>query len=160
MLLRTQNLTKLYGSFTALDDLTFAVEAGEVVGLLGPNGSGKTTALRLILGFLRPSAGWARVRDHDSWTHTLPVRRLISSLPRELRLYENMTGRQIIHFLEGLRGQEVGPEVDALARQFEIDVDRPLANLSSGMKRKVALLSVLVPRTPLVIMDEPTNALD
>jgi ABC-2 type transport system ATP-binding protein len=160
MLLRTQNLTKRYGSFTALDDLTFAVEAGEVVGLLGPNGSGKTTALRLVLGFLRPSAGFATVGGHECWSDSVAVRRLISYLPGELRLYENMTGRQIVRFLEGLRGREVGAEVDDLAKKFEIDVDRPLANLSSGMKRKVALLSVLVPQTPLVIMDEPTNALD
>src|SRR3954466_9067276 len=102
MLLQMRNLTKRYGSFTALDDLSFAVAPGEVVGLLGPNGSGKTTVLRLILGFLRPSARWARVGGHDCWSDSVAARRLVSYLPGELRLYDNMTGRQIIAFLQGL----------------------------------------------------------
>jgi ABC-2 type transport system ATP-binding protein len=160
MLLSTQHLTKRYGTFTALDDLTFTVAPSEIVGLLGPNGSGKTTALRLILGFMRPSSGTASVSGHDCWTDSVAVRKLISYLPGELRLYENMTGRQIVRFLGDLRGEKPDGEVEALARRFEIDIDRPLMNLSSGMKRKVALLTVLIPRTPLVIMDEPTNALD
>jgi ABC-2 type transport system ATP-binding protein len=160
VLLKTENLTKRYGSFTALDDLTFTVAPGEVVGLLGPNGSGKTTALRLVLGFLRPTRGRALVAGHDCWHDSVAARRQVAYLPGELRLYENLTGRQLIHFLARLRGEEHSGEVDALARRFDIDIDRPLANLSSGMKRKVALLTVLVPRTPLLIMDEPTNALD
>ncbi|MHB1426495.1 MAG: ABC transporter ATP-binding protein [Gemmataceae bacterium] len=160
MLLRTEHLTKDYGSTRALDDLNLTVEPGEVFGLLGPNGSGKTTALRLLLGFLRPSAGHAWIEGHECWRDSLAVRRRVAYLPGELRLYENMTGRQLIRFLSGLREQPVRDDVDALARRFDIDLDRPLAHLSSGMKRKVALLQVLLPRTPLVIMDEPTNALD
>src|SRR5581483_8570162 len=128
--------------------------------LLGPNGSGKTTALRLIMGFLRPSAGRASTGGHDCWHDGVAARRQVAYLPGELRLYENMTGRQLVRFLVRLRGQLVRPELDELARRFEIDLDRPLANLSSGMKRKVALLQVFAAHTPLVIMDEPTNALD
>src|SRR5262249_39726513 len=75
-------------------------------------------------------------------------------------LYENMTGRQLVQFLRELRGQALHNDLDGLARRFEIDLDRPLAHLSSGMKRKVALLTVLVSHAPLIIMDEPTNALD
>jgi len=160
MLLHAENLTKRYGSFTALEGLNFQLDRGEVVGLLGPNGSGKTTALRLMLGFLRPSAGTSRIDGHDSWTDSVAARRQVAYLPAELRLYENMTGRQLIRFLSDLRNQPVNGEIESLARRFEIDIDRPIANLSSGMKRKVALLQVLAPHTPLVIMDEPTNALD
>jgi ABC-2 type transport system ATP-binding protein len=160
LLLRTERLTKRYGSFTALDDLSFSVSAGEVVGLLGPNGSGKTTALRLMLGFLRPTSGAATIGGHDCWRDSVASRRLVAYLPGELRLYENMSGRQLIRFLGDLRGQPVNGEVETLARRFDIDIDRPIANLSSGMKRKVALLQVLAPHTPLVIMDEPTNTLD
>jgi ABC-2 type transport system ATP-binding protein len=160
MLLCTENLTKHYGSFVALDDLTFAVSPGEVVGLLGPNGSGKTTALRLMLGFLRPTRGRATIGGHDCWSDSVAARRLVAYLPGELRLYENMTGRQLIHFLCKLRDQQVNGEVESLARKFDIDLDRPIAHLSSGMKRKVALLQVLAPHAPLVIMDEPTNTLD
>ncbi len=160
MLLQTEHLTKSYGGFLALDDLNLSVARGEVVGLLGPNGSGKTTALRLLLGFLRPTAGRATVAGHDCWADSVNARRHVSYLPGELRLYENMTGRQLVRFLGRLRGDEHRADVDALARRLEIDLDRPIAHLSSGMKRKVALLQVLVPHAPLLILDEPTNALD
>jgi ABC-2 type transport system ATP-binding protein len=160
MLLRADNLTKRYGSFTALDELTFAISPGEVVGLLGPNGSGKTTALRLIMGFLRPTSGTASVDGHDCWADSVAARRLVAYLPGELRLYENMTGRQLATFLSRLRDQPVNGELDVLAKRFDIDLERPIATLSSGMKRKVALLQVLTPHAKLVIMDEPTNALD
>jgi ABC-2 type transport system ATP-binding protein len=160
MLLHTEKLTKDYGRFRALDALSLDVAAGEVVGLLGPNGSGKTTALRIFLGFLKPTLGNAAIGGHDCWADSVAARRLVAYLPGELRLYENMSGRQLVRFLSDLRGQPVRAEVDDLARRFDIDLDRPIANLSSGMKRKVALLQVLAPHTPLVIMDEPTNALD
>jgi ABC-2 type transport system ATP-binding protein len=160
MLLETEALTKSYGQFTALNQLQLSVRQGEVFGLLGPNGSGKTTALRLLLGFLKPSSGHAKIDGHDCWHASAQVRRKVAYLPGELRLYENMTGRQLVNFLCQLRGHLVTKDVDLLARQLEIDLDRKLANLSSGMKRKVALLQVLVSKVPLVILDEPTNALD
>jgi ABC-2 type transport system ATP-binding protein len=160
MLLTTAHLTKDYGRFRALDDLTLEIPPGEVFGLLGPNGSGKTTALRLLLGFLRPTSGQAWIDGHDCWHDSVTARRLVAYLPGELRLYDNMTGRQLVHFLSKLRGHPVHVELDDLARRFDIDLDRPLASLSSGMKRKVALLQVLAPHARLLIMDEPTNTLD
>jgi ABC-2 type transport system ATP-binding protein len=160
MLLRTEHLTKTYNGFRALDDVNLEIGAGEVFGLLGPNGSGKTTALRLVMGFLQPSAGRATVAGHDCWHDSVAARRHIAYLPGELRLYENMTGRWLVRFLCDLRGQPVNAELDDLARVFDIDLTRPIANLSSGMKRKVALLSVFAPHAPLLIMDEPTNTLD
>jgi ABC-2 type transport system ATP-binding protein len=159
-LLRTEHLTKDYGHFRALDDLGLSVHPGEVFGILGPNGSGKTTALRLVLGFLRPTAGHAWVADHECWTDGVAARRHLAYLPGELRLYENLSGRQLVHFLTRLRGRPAVGDLGELARRFDIDLHRPLANLSSGMKRKVALLQVLVAEAELVIMDEPTNALD
>jgi ABC-2 type transport system ATP-binding protein len=160
MLLLTDQLSKTYGTLLALDRLDLQVSAGEIVGILGPNGSGKSTALRLLLGFLRPSAGRATIADHDCWHDGAAARRQVAYLPGELRLYENMTGRQLVRFLSALRGQPLGDRLDALARRFAIDLDRPIADLSSGMKRKIALLAVLLPETPLLILDEPTNTLD
>ncbi len=160
MLLDTEHLTKDYGPYRALDDLSLNIAPGEVFGLLGPNGSGKTTALRLLLGFLQPTAGRARIAGHDCWNDSVAARRQVAYLPGELRLYENMTGRQLVAFLTRLRNQRPGAALETLARQFDIDLDRPLAQLSSGMKRKVALLQVLVPQAPFLILDEPTNMLD
>jgi ABC-2 type transport system ATP-binding protein len=160
MLLQTDQLTKDYGRFRALENLTLTIQPGEVFGLLGPNGSGKSTALRIFLGFLRPTSGSAAIAGHDCWRNSVAARRQVAYLPGELRLYENMTGRQLVHFLCQLRGQVPNGNMDCLAGRFDIDLDRPIAHLSSGMKRKVALLQVLVPHAPLLILDEPTNTLD
>jgi ABC-2 type transport system ATP-binding protein len=160
MLLRTDQLTKRYGAITALDRLDLEIRPGEIVGILGPNGSGKSTAIRLLLGFLQPTSGRASIRGHDCWNDSVNVRRQVSYLPGELRLYENMTGSQLLEFLSDLRQHAPDERVDQLARLFDIDIRRPLAQMSSGMKRKVALMQVLLPETPLVILDEPTNTLD
>ena len=161
MLLHAEQLTKVYGSLTALDRLDLDVNPGEIVGILGPNGSGKSTALRLFLGFLKPTAGRSSIAGHDCWSDSVNARRHVSYLPGELRLYENMSGVQLIQFLSDLRKHPAFTARAAeLARQFDIDIERPLAQMSSGMKRKVALMQVLLPETPLVILDEPTNTLD
>jgi ABC-2 type transport system ATP-binding protein len=160
MLLRTENLTKDYGRFRALDQLSLEVTPGEIFGLLGPNGSGKSTALRLLLGFLRPTLGAAWINGHHCWHDSVAARRCVAYLPGELRLYENLTGLQILRFLSDLHGGARREEVDELARALDIDLARPLAQLSSGMKRKVALIQVLTTHAPLLILDEPTNALD
>ncbi|MFL5329842.1 MAG: ABC transporter ATP-binding protein [Gemmataceae bacterium] len=159
-ILRTEKLTKDYGATRALDSLNLTIAPGEIFGLLGPNGSGKSTALRLLLGFLRATSGDAFIEGHHCWRDSVEVRRRVAYLPGELRLYESMTGRQLVKFLAELRGQPLDGDCDRLARQFDIDLSRPLVQLSSGMKRKVALMSVLLPKVPLVILDEPTNTLD
>ncbi len=160
MLVTIDALTKDYGAYRALDALNLTIAPGEIVGLLGPNGSGKSTALRLLLGFLRPTSGRATIGGHDCWHDGVAARRHVAYLPGELRLYENMTGRRLIAFLARLRGQRVNEELDAFAKQLDIDLRRPLISMSSGMKRKVALLQVLIPQAPLLILDEPTNTLD
>jgi ABC-2 type transport system ATP-binding protein len=131
-----------------------------VVGLLGPNGSGKSTALRLFLGFLKPTAGRCSVAGFDSWSQSIEIRRRVAYLPSELRLYETMTGRRLVRFLAELRGDRHDDEADRLAKQLDVPLDKPLTQLSSGMKRKVALITALVPRVPLIVLDEPTSALD
>ena len=160
-ILKTEALSKRYGTFDALKSLNLSVRSGEVVGLLGPNGSGKTTALRLLLGFLKPTSGTATLGGHNCWSEGHLARAQVSYLPAELRLYDTMNGREIVRWIASFRG-ELPDEarMSRLARLFELDLNRPLGNLSSGMKRKVALLAVLLPRTPILMLDEPTNALD
>src|SRR5271165_4055298 len=137
MLVATYRLTKDYGRHRALESFTLSIAPGEIFGLLGPNGSGKSTALRLLLGFLRPTSGQATIAGHDCWRDSVAVRRHVAYLPGELRLYENMTGRQLISFLTRLRSQPLPDDLDAFARRLDIDIDRPLVQMSSGMKRKV-----------------------
>jgi ABC-2 type transport system ATP-binding protein len=160
-LLNTVNLTKHYGGpRPALSDLNLTISPGEIFGLLGPNGSGKSTALRLLLGFLQATSGSASIAGLDCWRDSVEVRRRVAYLPGELRLYETMTGRQLLRFLGDLRRQPPDGELPRLAGRLDIDLDRPLVQMSSGMKRKVALMSVLLPRVDLLILDEPTNTLD
>jgi ABC-2 type transport system ATP-binding protein len=159
-LLRTEQLTKDYGRIRALDHLDLEVAPGEVFGLLGPNGSGKSTALRLLLGFLQPSSGKSWIGGHDCWHDSVNARRNVAYLPGELRLYENMTGRQLVQFLSQLRNRPNRLDRERLAQRFDIDLARPISQLSSGMKRKLALLQVLLPHSHLLILDEPTNTLD
>lgn len=159
-LLIADRLTKDYGSFRALNALSLEVGPGEIVGLLGPNGSGKSTALRLFLGFLKATAGRCAMAGFDPWTQGVEVRRRVAYLPSELRLYETMTGRRLVRFLADLRGERHDAEAEQLAKQLDVPLDKPLTQLSSGMKRKVALLSALLPKVPLIVLDEPTNALD
>jgi ABC-2 type transport system ATP-binding protein len=159
-LLQTVALTKDYGNFRALDDLNLTVAPGEIVGVLGPNGSGKSTALRMLLGFLRPTSGTAILAGFDCWSDSVEVRKRVTYLPGELRLYETMTGRQLLQFLNKLRQAPLSADPATLARRLDIDLDKPLVQMSSGMKRKVALMAVLLPKVDLVILDEPTNTLD
>src|SRR5262249_12794209 len=127
-MLRTEHLTKDYGRFRALDDLSLEGAPGEGFGILGPNRSGKTTARRPALGFLPPTARVARTGGPDSWPASVRARDLVAYRPGELRLYENMTGRQLIAFLGKLRGRPPRRDLEPLARRFDIDLSRPLAN--------------------------------
>src|SRR5262245_23681648 len=136
MLLVTDQLTKDYGSFRALEGLSLQIGKGEVFGLLGPNGSGKSTTIRLLLGMIRPTKGKAIIDGFDCWEQSLEVRRRVAYLPGELRLYDNMSGKQFLTFLGGLRGRSLDAAADKMAKRFEIDLSRPISNLSSGMKRK------------------------
>src|SRR5579871_3082234 len=160
-LVKTVNLTKNYGGHRpALVDLNLSIAPGEIFGLLGPNGSGKSTALRLMMGFLKPTSGSATIAGFDCWRDSVDVRKCVAYLPGELRLYESMTGQRLLRFLGGLREAKPAADATALAERLDIDLSQPLVQMSSGMKRKVALMSVLLPKVDLLILDEPTNTLD
>jgi beta-exotoxin I transport system ATP-binding protein len=159
--IRTDGLTKWYGPVQALTRLTIDVRPGEVFGLLGPNGSGKTTTIRLILGLLRPSAGRASVKGLDCWSRSLDVRRLVSYLPGELRLFGSMTGFAILKYLSDLRDGVGLDRALALADHvMKLDLDRKVRTYSTGMKQKLALAQVFADPVEILILDEPTASLD
>lgn len=160
MLVETEQLTKRYGRFTALDQCTLNVRAGEVLGLLGPNGAGKTTLLRLLLGFLRPTSGHARVAGKDCVRESLAVRHLISYLPGEARLYRPLRGSEVLRFFAYVRPTGSWNRACELAERLELDLTRRVAFMSTGMRQKLALAATLSAETPLVILDEPTANLD
>lgn len=160
-MIETVGLTKTFGAVSALSGVSLKVRQGEIFGLLGPNGSGKTTAIRLLLGFLRPSAGRASVAGLDCWRQSLEVRRLISYLPGELRLPGAMTGLGFLRFLGDLRGGVGLDRSLAIAeRWMRLDLRRKVRGYSTGMKQKLALAQVFSEPVDVLILDEPTTALD
>ena len=156
-----EGLTKQYGKFTAVHDLTTEVRKGEVFGLLGPNGSGKTTTIRLLIGLLRPTIGRASVGGFDCWTQSRQVRELVAYLPGELRQYGAMTGFTTLQFLSDLRGGECLDRAMAIAQQImKLDLTKKVSTYSTGMKQKLGLAQVFADPVEVLILDEPTSALD
>jgi ABC-2 type transport system ATP-binding protein len=160
-LIATQSLSKRYGTVEALRELTLDVKRGEVFGLLGPNGSGKTTTVRLLLGLLRPTAGSAYVGGFDCWRKSLEVRRLVTYLPGELRLYGSLSGLGLLRYLSNLRGGAPLERAVAIAEGvMKLDLRRKVRAYSTGMKQKLALAQVFADPVDVLILDEPTSALD
>lgn len=160
-MIKTEGLTKKYGGTIALRDLDLEIRKGEVLGLLGPNGSGKTTMIRLILGLLRATSGQASVAGHDSWRDSLRVRELVAYLPGELRMFGSMTGLTLLKFLSSLRGgAPLERAVDIAERIMALDLSRKVRNYSTGMKQKLALAQIFADPVEVIILDEPTSALD
>jgi ABC-2 type transport system ATP-binding protein len=160
-LIVTHGLTKFYGRVLALESLTVEILRGEVFGLLGPNGSGKTTTIRLLLGLLRPTSGRAIVAGFDSWRHSLDVRRLVSYLPGELRMYGSFTGFGMLKFLSDLRdGSGLDRAVAIAERIMKLNLRRKVRTYSTGMKQKLAVAQVFADPVDTLILDEPTSALD
>ena len=153
-------LTKLYGTDRGVTELTFVVDEGEVFGYLGPNGAGKTTTIRLLLDLVRPTSGSVRVLGLDPRRDSVALRSRLGVVPGDLRLYERLTGREIVRYFSALRGAVPGLEVDALAERLDADLDRPVRSLSKGNRQKIGLIQALVHRPELLILDEPTSGLD
>jgi ABC-2 type transport system ATP-binding protein len=159
-LVATKGLTKRYRRVTALDECTLSVGAGEVFGLLGPNGAGKTTLLRLLLGFLRPTRGRAAIDGIDCCRRSVKVRRRVSYLPGDVRLFGGMRGRDVLKFFAAVRHNGSLKQALDLADRLELDLTRRVAFMSTGMRQKLALAVALSPDVPLVVLDEPTTGLD
>jgi ABC-2 type transport system ATP-binding protein len=160
MIVSTDRLTKQYGSFTALEACTLAVPRGEVFGLLGPNGAGKTTLLRLLLGFISPTSGSAMVAGHDCATDSLSVRSRVAYLPGEARLSRRMTGKEVLAFFARLRPSCNLDRATRAAARLGLDTSRQVARMSTGMRQKLALATVVATDCELLILDEPTANLD
>ena len=164
-MIEVQDLTKYYGPQLAVSRLDFQVAAGEIVGFLGPNGAGKTTTLKILAGFLAPSAGTARINGHDCVTDSLAVRRSLGYVPENVAIYPDLTVTQFLRFAARAKGvsakAETG-EVDRVVAACGLEEVRGklVAALSKGFRQRLGLAQALVNQPPLLIMDEPTIGLD
>ena len=156
----TQSLTKRYGSFTALNSCTLAIEQGEVFGLLGPNGAGKSTLIRLLLGFIAPSSGTATIGGLDCLDRRVQVHRLVSYLPGDARLYRMMRAEKMLRLFCSFRENSSFQKSLEIADRLELDLSRWIGLMSTGMRQKLALAITLSSETPVLILDEPTANLD
>jgi ABC-type multidrug transport system ATPase subunit len=158
--IEAEGLTKSYGGKRGIDDVSFAVEEGEVFGFLGPNGAGKTTTIRILMALLRADAGSARIAGLDCWEQSLEIKRLTGYVPGEPALDPNLTGGQILEYFGHLRGGVDRPYLERLIERLELDTGRKFRQYSTGNKRKVVLIQAFMHRPRLLILDEPTNGLD
>ena len=158
--LALQRVTKRYGHHTALDDVSFEVPRGTVFALLGENGAGKTTAIKLLLGLAQADAGQLHVLGLDSGRQGANVRRQVGYVPERPSLYEWMTAAEIGWFTAGFYPQGFEFQYGKLLEQFAVPTDRKIGQMSKGMRAKVALSLALAHEPELLILDEPTSGLD
>ena len=164
-MIEVQDLTKYYGPQLAVSRLDFQVAAGEIVGFLGPNGAGKTTTLKILAGFLAPSAGTARINGYDCVTDSLAVRRSLGYVPENVAIYPDLTVTQFLRFAARAKGvaakAETG-EVDRVVAACGLEEVRGkmVAALSKGFRQRLGLAQALINQPPVLIMDEPTIGLD
>ena len=165
VLIEIAGLTKRFGSSTAVDNVSFNVARGEVLGFLGPNGAGKSTTMRMLAGFMIPTAGRARICGHDVQTDGVAARRVLGFLPEGAPTYPEMTVSGFLTFCARVRGYS-GRD---LARRIEHAIEltrlqgvvlQPVETLSKGFKRRVGLAQALLHDPPVLVLDEPTDGLD
>lgn len=163
--IQTFGLTKKFGDKTAVDRLDLRVEPGEVMGFLGPNGSGKTTTIRLLMGLLKPTSGCAEILGRDCHAESVPLKREVGYLPDEPYLYPYLSGVETLEFVAALHGMG---KVEARRRAAEAaeraglgaDARAYTVTFSHGMKKRLALAAALIHEPRVLILDEPTNGLD
>ncbi|MFT5222857.1 MAG: ABC-2 type transport system ATP-binding protein [Glaciecola sp.] len=158
--IRTEWLTKRYGDFEALADLDLTVEPGEVFGFLGPNGSGKTTTIRVLTDEIRPTGGSASIAGLDCRADSVAIRAHLGYLPADLAMYPRLTGRQTLTYFANLRGGVDWSFVDELADRLGADLGKRVGELSTGNRQKVGLIQAFMNRPDVIIMDEPSTGLD
>jgi ABC-2 type transport system ATP-binding protein len=164
-MIEVEHLTKTYGSTTAITDVTFSVEPGEILGFLGPNGAGKTTTMRILAGYLPASSGTAKIDGYDVHDHSLLVRQRIGYLPETPPLYPEMTVEGFLHFVARIKGVSAGDrskKVTAAINRCNLEDKRQviIRKLSKGYRQRVGIAQAIVHDPPAIILDEPTVGLD
>ena len=164
-MIEIRTLSKHFGSLRAVDDVSFQVERGEVLGFLGPNGAGKSTTMKMITGFLTPTAGTVKVCGHDVLTDPKAVKERIGYLPEGAPLYADMTPASFLKFIaevRGFKGSEAASRIQSVAEKVQIEdvMHQRIETLSKGFKRRVGLAQAILHDPEVLILDEPTDGLD
>jgi len=164
-MIEAQGLSKYYGEFAAILEVTFQVHQGEVVAFLGPNGAGKSTTMKLLTGYLAPTAGTARIAGHDMSTDRLAGSARLGYLPENGPLYLDMTPRSLLNFFADARGLTAARKRDRIAAVVELCalgsvIGKPIGKLSRGYRQRVGMAQVLLHEPDVLILDEPTAGLD
>jgi ABC-2 type transport system ATP-binding protein len=159
-IIATQQLSKRYGRRIGLESADLNVGDGEIFGFLGANGAGKTTAIRLLLGFLRPSHGRATIFGLDCWRDSARIKREVGYLPGDLRLYPWLTARRALKIVGRVRGLDLLQSGADLAARFQLEMDLRVRRMSRGTRQKLGLIMALAHKPKLLVLDEPTSGLD
>lgn len=164
-MIQVQGLTKQYGMFTAVDNVSFEVPEGAILGFLGPNGAGKTTTMRMLTCYMPATAGTAKVAGYDIFEDSLMVRRNVGYMPENVPMYTDMTARSYLHFVAEVKGIPARERKAAVGRAIErvgleSMAERYIRNLSKGYKQRVGLAQAIINEPPVLILDEPTSGLD
>ncbi|MBL4931379.1 ATP-binding cassette domain-containing protein [Clostridium paridis] len=165
-MLKVDNLSKIFKEIKAVDDISFTVEAGEIVGLLGENGAGKTTTLRMISTMLKPSAGTINVNNYDVIKNSSEVRKEIGILfGGEVGIYDRLTARENIEYfarLYGMTQEQIDERIKEISKDLEMEeyIDRKAGKFSRGMKQKVSIARTIVHSPKVMLFDEPSTGLD
>lgn len=155
-----QDLTKYYGTQCGVEDITFNVNAGEVVGFLGPNGSGKTTVMRMLMGLLHITHGSAQILGSPVAVQDPSVRALVGYLPGTLGLHKNQTVGDYLKYMADMRSIKCDKNIHLLCERFSVDPSRDISSLSKGNKQKVGVIQAFMHSPRVLILDEPTSGLD
>lgn len=158
--IETSKLTKYYGKQAALQGVDLIVKQGEVYGFIGPNGSGKTTTIRILLGVLRKNGGEVKLLGGDPWQDAVALHKRLIYVPGDVTLWPNLTGGEVIDFLGGLQGKINPSRRRELLDRFQLDPKKKCRSYSKGNRQKVALVSAFASDAELLILDEPTSGLD
>ncbi|HLS09514.1 ABC transporter ATP-binding protein [Lentibacillus sp.] len=160
-LLKTENLTKVFGNFKAVDEINIEVKKGEVYGFIGPNGAGKSTTIRVLLGMLKPTSGHASIFGKDVWKDAVDIHKRIAYVPGDVNLWPNLTGGEVIDLFMKLRGGTMNQERrEELIEKFKFDPSNKCRTYSKGNRQKVSLIAAFASDADLYILDEPTSGLD
>ncbi len=159
-IIEIENLSKYYGKHRGIESVTFNVEEKEIFGFIGPNGAGKSTTIRTILGLIHPTGGHAKIFGKDCIKESHVIAKDIGYVPSEAFYYENMTVKELLKYSADLYQRDCSDRFNELVERLKLDIERKIADLSFGNKRKVGIVAALQHSPKLIILDEPTNGLD